>query len=147
MHRPAKVALAAAGILLLGGEALSQELRLPRKGSSPGVERRELYPDRRVAHRQAASRPRSGGSAGLSRDMLQEHDVIYCWRRAKRAKSTQDAARQNVVVGYLAGGLIGALITSSKNEEAYEDHKGDARKKAFDRCVANLRKGGEDDEE
>jgi hypothetical protein len=70
---------------------------------------------------------------------------MYCWRRAKREKLAHEDATQNVVIGYLAGGLIGATITSSKNEEAYQDQKGKFRRDAFDRCLAGRRQRDDDD--
>jgi hypothetical protein len=155
MHRTFKAALAASGILLFCSAAFGQDVRLPRKGSSPGFEKYDIRNgddyDLDLRHRdpprQRIARPRSGGTAGISWEMQQEHDVIYCWRRAKRSKMAQEAAKQNVVVGYLAGGLIGAIITSSKNGEAYQDQKGDVRLEAFDRCLAKLRRRDEDDED
>jgi hypothetical protein len=146
MHRPIKATLAAAGVLLLCGDALSQDVRLPRKGSSSAFDRYDLFPDRDVPRRRAP-RPRSGGAAGISSEVQQEPDVIYCRRRARRAKVAQESATQNVVVGYLAGGLIGALITSSNNEEAYQDQKGDFRREAFERCLADRRQRDDEDEE
>lgn len=139
MYRSVKVAFAAAGTVLLCGQALSQDVRLPRKGSSPGFEMPTYRPASRHQHR-----PHHEHDAGQA---WRDEAFIYCSRRAKREKLAQEEARQNVVVGYLAGGLIGAVITSSQNEEAYLDQKGKFRREAFERCLASQRRRNGDDED
>lgn len=145
MRRTFAVACAAAGTLVLGGQALSDDVRLPRKGSSPGFEMPAYRAAARHQHRPNPNpnpSPSHGHDAGQS---WEDDAFIYCWRRAKRAKIAQEDATQNVVVGYLAGGLIGAAITSSQNEEAYLDQKGKFRREAFDRCLASRRQRRDDD--
>jgi hypothetical protein len=138
MLRTAGATLAAAGVLLLCGQALSDDrIRLPRKGSSPGIELR-YDTDRHI--------PRQGSFAGPSREERQrwerrerrerrereervegrerqERQAARCWKLARSARVAQEEAKQKVVVGYLAGGLIGALITSSQNDDAYKEPK------------------------
>jgi hypothetical protein len=74
---------------------------------------------------------------------MHEHRAAYCWRIANKARMAQEEAKQNVVVGYLVGGLIGALITSSQHGEAYET---DRWRQAYDRCMARRHHPGDDDD-
>src|SRR5512145_2221479 len=48
----------------------------------------------------------------------QKRDSGQCWRLAQRTRLTDEQATQNVVAGYLVGGIIGVLVASSNNEEA-----------------------------
>jgi len=177
MHRTAGAVLAAAGALLLCGQALSEEkVRLPRKGSSPGFELRfdekRHVPRRgndagpsweereRLAWRERGERREREDRQGqderrerqarlerLERMRLQERrereerreheerrerqasperqerQAEDCRKLAGRARQAQEVAKQKVVIGYLAGGLLGALLASSQNDEAYKEPK------------------------
>jgi hypothetical protein len=182
MLRTAGATLAAAGLLLLCGHALSDDtIRLPRKGSAPGFEMRYDL-DRHV--------PRQGNHAGpyreererwerwerrerrerqarlerlqrlkriqrLERVEREERRTVHCVKLARSARLAQEEAKQKVVVGYLAGGLIGALIASSQNDDAYKEPKVlweevydgcmGKRKRADDR--KNDRKDDDDDDD
>jgi len=131
MRTTAKAALAAAGVLLLCGHALSQDIRIPRKGSSPGIEKRHY------AHRD----PPRHGRVAPSRE---KRSAWHCRGVANKARLAQEHAKKSVVVGFLAGGLIGAIITSSKNGEAYER---DVWRQAYDRCRARWRHADNDDDD
>ena len=41
-----------------------------------------------------------------------------------------------MMAGYFVGGLVGAMIASSANEEARKDTKNYARRKTHDACMA-----------
>jgi hypothetical protein len=163
--------LAAAGALLLCGQALSQEkIRLPRKGSSPGFEmrfdgnrrvprqgneagpfwqererwvRRER-PERREREERFEREERLERAARREREERRERQALLerlerrerqerqegqerqaaeCRKLARRAHQAQEEAKQKVIIGYLAGGLLGAFITSSQNDEAYKEPK------------------------
>jgi hypothetical protein len=153
--------LAAAGALLLCGQALSQEkIRLPRKGSAPGFEmpldgnrhvprhaprqgneagpawepswdERERWTqrereERRVRVERAEREARTDRLEGQDRQDQQdrqERQAADCREQARKAQAAQEQAKRKVVIGYLAGGLLGALITSSQNDEAYKEPK------------------------
>jgi hypothetical protein len=156
---------------LLCGQALSDDkVRLPRKGSSPGFEMR-YDPPRHV--------PRQGNHAGPSREKRdrwereerlergerqareerrerearlerRESKAEHCLKVARSARLAQEEARQKIVVGYLAGGLVGALIASSQNDDAYKEPKVLGRE-VYDNCMgkrppASDRKGDDDDD-
>ena len=168
MLRTAGAALAAAGFLLLCGQALSDEaVRLPRKGSAPGFDMR---------HDAGRHSPRQGSDAGPHReereglerrerrerrerqarlDRLErlermeraersEGRATRCRKLAGRARQAQESAKQKVVVGYLAGGLIGALIASSQNDAAYKDPKV-LWQEVYDGCMGERKRTDDDD--
>jgi hypothetical protein len=66
----------------------------------------------------------------------QKHDSARCWRLARKTKLTEEQATQNVVAGYLVGGIIGVLIASSTNEEANKHPKSAFRRQLHDECMA-----------
>ena len=184
MLRTAGAALAAAGVVLLCGQALSDDkVRLPRKGSSPGFEKR-YDPPRNV--------PRQGNHPGPSREERErwerrereerqpreerqareerrerearlerqerlerlersESKMAHCLKVAKSARLAQEEARQKIVVGYLAGGLVGALIASSQNDDALKEPKVLAGE-VYDNCMGKRqptkdRKKDDDDDD
>jgi hypothetical protein len=67
---------------------------------------------------------------------LQKRDSAQCWRLAQRTKLTEEQATQNVVTGYLVGGVIGVLVASSNNEEANKHPKSAFRRQVHDDCMA-----------
>jgi hypothetical protein len=172
MHRTARATLAAVAALLLCGRALSQEkVRLPRKGSSPGFEMRsDAYRyaplqgdytrssreawerwerrerERREwerARRERLERERREREARLERRRLEARRA-YCSGLADSARSAQEDAKRRVVVGYLAGGLIGALIASSQSDDAYKD-VAVVWQEAYDSCMGIRRQQDERD--
>jgi hypothetical protein len=188
MRKAARAVLAAGGVLLLCGQALSQErVRLPRKGSSPGFEFR-VDGERRV--------PRQGNEAGpsweererwarleraerrerekrlewlegeerrerqarverlarlerleqLERERERGGRQRHCRRLADRARQDQEQAKQKVVIGYLAGGLVGAFITSSQNDDALKEPKV-VWDETYNNCMGRGQQGQDDDDD
>jgi hypothetical protein len=77
--------------------------------------------------------------------------VAHCLEVAKRARLAQEEAKQKAVVGYLAGGLVGALIASSQNDDFYKEPKALWRE-VYDNCMGkrqptNDRKNDDDDDD
>jgi hypothetical protein len=185
MHRTARAALAAAGVLLLCGHALSQDkVRLPRKGSSPGFEMRwdgkrftplwgndagspradwERWESRENARRawerarqrrwelerwereRRASERRERQERAERRQ--REQRQAYCTGLANASRAAHEEAKRRVIVGYLAGGLIGALIASSQNDDAYRDGS-IVWQEAYDDCMGiRSRNGGRQDDD
>jgi hypothetical protein len=180
MLRTAGATLAAAGFALLCGQALSDDkVRLPRKGSSPGFEmrydtpprvprqgnhaglsreERERWERREREEREALEawqareerRGRRERKARLERQEPHESKVAHCLKLANTARVAQEEAKQKIVVGFLAGGLVGGLIASSQNDDAYKEPKvlwGEV----YDGCMgkrqpANDRKDDDDDD-
>jgi len=169
MLRTAGATLAAAGLLLLCGQASSDDtVRLPRKGSAPGFatrydsdrhvprqgnhagpsrEERERWERRELRERQA----RLERLQRLERVEREERRTVHCRKLAKSARLAQEEAKQKVIVGYLAGGLIGALIASSQDDDAYKDPKV-LWEEAYDSCMgkrkrADDRKDDDDDDD
>ena len=66
----------------------------------------------------------------------QKRDSAQCWRLAQKTKLTEEQATQNVVTGYLVGGIIGVLVASSDNEEANKHPKSAFRRQVHDDCMA-----------
>jgi len=66
----------------------------------------------------------------------QKRDSAQCWKLAQKTKLTEEQAQQNVVTGYLIGGVIGVLIASSSNEEANKDPKSAFKRQVHDECMA-----------
>jgi hypothetical protein len=67
---------------------------------------------------------------------LQQRDSAQCWRIALKTKLTEEQATQNLVTGYLIGGVIGVLVAQSSNEEANKDPKSAFRRQLHDECMA-----------
>jgi len=67
---------------------------------------------------------------------VQKRDSAQCWKIAQEAKLTDEQAQQNLVTGYLIGGIVGVLIASSSNEEANKDPKSAFRRQVHDECMA-----------
>jgi hypothetical protein len=88
---------------------------------------------------QEATFKKRGSSAAI-----QKRDSARCWRLAQKAKLTDEQATQNVVTGYLIGGVIGVLIASSENEQANKDPKSAFRRQVHDACM--VRRGYKMDE-
>ena len=57
-------------------------------------------------------------------------------RLAQKTKLTEEQATQNVVTGYLVGGIIGVVVASSDNEEANKHPKSAFRRQVHDDCMA-----------
>src|SRR5262245_51721957 len=57
-----------------------------------------------------------------------KQDSAQCWRLAQKAKLTDDQATQNLVTGYLIGGVIGVLVTASENDDANKSPKSSFRR-------------------
>ena len=106
---------------------------VPRQGNDAGPsweerergERRErrAREERREREERQERQVRLERVERLQRQERQERDerkATDCRKLAERARVAQEEAKQRVVVGYLAGGLLGALITSSQNDEAYK---------------------------
>jgi hypothetical protein len=67
---------------------------------------------------------------------VQKRDSAQCWSIAGRTKLTEEQAMQNLVTGYLIGGVIGVLVVQSNNEEANKDPKSAFRRQLHDECMA-----------
>jgi hypothetical protein len=80
---------------------------------------------------QEATFKKKGASAAV-----QKRDSAQCWRLAQKARLTDEQATQNVVTGYLVGGIIGVLVASSDNEEANKNPKSAFRRQVHDACMA-----------
>jgi hypothetical protein len=167
MFRTAGATVAAAGFLLLCGRALSDDaVRLPRKGSAPGFDMR-YDEDRRTPRQGNGAGPHRGEretkerweqreqrerQARLQRlERLERMERAersqgregHCRKRAGSARQAQESAKQKVVVGYLAGGLIGALIASSENDDAYKDPKV-LWQEVYDHCMGRGKRADDD---
>jgi hypothetical protein len=66
----------------------------------------------------------------------QKRDSAQCWKTAGKTKLTEEQATQNLVTGYLIGGVIGVLLVQSSNEEANKDPKSAFRRQLHDECMA-----------
>ena len=73
---------------------------------------------------------------GKPRAAIQSRDSAQCWKLAQKAKLTDEQANQNLLTGYLVGGVIGLAIASSSNEEANKDPKSAFRRQVHDNCMA-----------
>jgi hypothetical protein len=80
---------------------------------------------------QEATFKKRGASAAT-----EKRDSAQCWRLAQKTKLTEEQATQNVVTGYLVGGVIGVLVASSDNEEANKHPKSAFRRQVHDECMA-----------
>jgi hypothetical protein len=80
---------------------------------------------------QEATFKKRGASAATGK-----RDSAQCWRLAQRSKLTEEQATQNVVTGYLVGGVIGVIVASSDNEEANKHPKSAFRRQIHDECMA-----------
>jgi hypothetical protein len=80
---------------------------------------------------QEAAFTKKGASAAT-----QKRDSAQCWRLAQKTRLTEEQATQNVVTGYLVGGIIGVLVASSSNEEANKHPKSAFRRQVHDDCMA-----------
>lgn len=127
MRRTVRTVVAAAGALLLCGHALGEEVRIPRKGSSPG-----FYPSRAI----------HSSPALLPFRQNRRSDSAEC--RDLASKPSGDEAGKELVVGYLIGGLLGALIASSANDKGYDSPGRTSSREAYDRCMA--KRGSADDD-
>jgi hypothetical protein len=66
---------------------------------------------------------------------VQKRDLAQCWKIAGKTKLTEEQATQNMVTGYLIGGVIGVLVAQSSNEEANKDPKSAFRRQVHDECM------------
>jgi hypothetical protein len=66
---------------------------------------------------------------------VQKRDSAQCWKIAQKTKLTDDQATQNVVTGYLVGGVIGVLVAQSNNEEANKHPKSAFRRQVHEECM------------
>ncbi len=64
-----------------------------------------------------------------------KQDSAQCWRLAQRARLTDEQATQNLMTGYLIGGIVGVLITASENEDANKSPKSAFRRQLHDACM------------
>ena len=71
-----------------------------------------------------------------SSPVAQKRDSGQCWKLAQKTNLTDEQATQNVVAGYLIGGIVGVMIASSANEEARKDPKSLYRRQVHDDCMA-----------
>lgn len=67
---------------------------------------------------------------------MQQRDSARCWRVAQKARLTDEQATQNLVTGYLVGGVIGVLVVSSANDDANTNPKSAFRREVHDACMA-----------
>jgi hypothetical protein len=67
---------------------------------------------------------------------IQKRDSARCWQVARKAKLTQEQANQNLLTGYLVGGVIGVLVVSAENEDANKNPKSAFRRQIHDECMA-----------
>jgi hypothetical protein len=79
---------------------------------------------------QEAAFKKRGASAAM-----QKRDSAQCWSLARKAKLTEEQATQNLVTGYLIGGVIGVLVASTENEQATKDPKSSFRRRLHDECM------------
>jgi len=76
-------------------------------------------------------------------DLQEERRICGCSEARLRAvlearpqlQTEEEQATQNVVTGYLIGGVIGVLIASSENEQANTDPKSTFRRQLHDECM------------
>jgi hypothetical protein len=80
---------------------------------------------------QEATYKKRGASAAAKK-----RDSTQCWRLAQKSRLTDEQATQNVVTGYLIGGIVGVLIASSDNEDANKNPKSAYRRQVHDACMA-----------
>jgi hypothetical protein len=66
---------------------------------------------------------------------VMKQDSAQCWRQAQKARLSDDQATQNLVAGYLIGGVIGVLVTASENEDANKSPKSSFRRGLHDACM------------
>src|SRR5687767_4218630 len=57
---------------------------------------------------------------GTSLSVLKS-DSDQCWKAAQKTNINEEEAAGNMVAGYFVGGLVGAMVASSANEEARKD--------------------------
>jgi hypothetical protein len=107
-----------------------QEERRDRQALLERLERLQLQ-ERREREERREKEERRERQARLER---QERQAADCRRAADRAQQGQEEAKKKVVIGYIAGGLLGALVTSSQNDEAYKDPKL-VRDQAYNTCM------------
>jgi hypothetical protein len=74
---------------------------------------------------------KAGASAAV-----QKRASAQCWKLAQKTRLTDEQATQNLVAGYLIGGIVGVMIVSSTNEEANKDPKSQFRRQVHDDCMA-----------
>jgi len=67
---------------------------------------------------------------------VEKRDSAQCWKLAQKAKLTEEQAAQNVVAGYLIGGIIGVMVVSSSNEDANKNPKSQFRRQVHADCMA-----------
>ena len=65
----------------------------------------------------------------------QKRDSAACWQVAQKTKMTDEQATQNLVTGYLIGGVVGVMIASNSNEDANKSPKSEFRRQVHDECM------------
>jgi hypothetical protein len=69
---------------------------------------------------------------------VQKRDSDRCWKLAQKARLSEEEANQNLLAGYLIGGIIGVLIVQASNEEANKEPRSFYRRQAHDACMEKL---------
>jgi hypothetical protein len=116
-------------------ERREREERLAREERQTRQEREE----RRELDDQRARLERLERLERLARE---ERKEVHCLKLAKTARLAQEDAKNKVVVGYLAGGLVGALLASSQNDDAYRDPKV-VWSEVYDTCMSKRQRKGD----
>jgi hypothetical protein len=104
-----------------GGEAGPSWEERERGEPREMAERRDLERRERLERLERQERrERQEREEGRERQEARARD---CRKLARRARAAQEEAKQKVIIGYLTGGLMGAFLSSSQNDDAYKEPK------------------------